>query len=242
LVFGRTEGIPNSVKVAYTGLNLPPGKAKYDDGYLNDLAVKFKPAKSAPYYFEFLPDDYETSQAIAIAANNLLDLLILDMEKIENILMRMDDANGKSVLDKCLAHLESEKPLCDFPLSDTEKVLVKRFGLSSSKPTRVFEAPCTDVNQVCSAILEKAGMMFFYTLNKQEVHAWLVEKGTNAVTCAGQIHSDLARGFIKAELISCDDMLAAHSLQDARSKNLTKLVDDDYIIPQNTILEIRFNV
>ena len=62
------------------------------------------------------------------------------------------------------------------------------------------------------------------------------------LTCAEQIHSDLARGFIKAELISCDDMLASHSLQDARSKDLTKLVDEDCIIPENTILEIRFNV
>ena len=230
------------MKVAYTGLELPSGKVKYDDRYLIDLAAKFKPAKSAPYYFELLIDDYEASQAIAIAASSLLDLLILDMETIEKRQTRVDDENEKSVLDKCLTHLEAEKPLCDLPLDYSEEALVKGFGLMSSKPTIVFEDISLDVNQVCSAILGKAGMMFFYTLNKQEVHAWLVEKGTNAVTCAGQIHSDLATGFIKAELISCDDMLAAHSLQDARSKNLTKLVDQDYIIPENTILEIRFNV
>lgn len=230
------------MKVAYTGLELPPGSVKYDDGYLSELAAKFKPAKSAPYYFEFLPDDYATSQAIAIAADELLDLLILDIERIENISIGMDDANAKAVLDKCLAHLETEMPLCNLSLDDCEKAIVNGFGLASSKPTVVFEAPCTDVSQVCDAVLEKAGMMFFYTLNKQEAHAWLVEKGTDAVTCAGKIHSDLARGFIKAELVSCDDMLASHSLQDARSKNLTNLVDEDYIIPENTILEVRFNV
>lgn len=230
------------MKVAYTGLDLPPGAVKYDDRYLSELAAKFKPAKSAPYYFEFLPDDYESSQAVAIADDNLLDLLILDIEKIENILMRMNDANVKSALDKCLTHLETESPLCNLPLDDSEKVVVNGFGLVSSKPTVIFEASCTDVNQVCSSILEKAEMMFFYTLNKQEVHAWLVEKGTDAVACAEQIHSDLARGFIKAELISCDDMLASHSLQDARSKDLTKLVDEDCIVPENTVLEIRFNV
>ena len=230
------------MKIAYTGLDLPPGAVKYDDGYLSELAAKFKPAKSAPYYFEFLPYDYETSQAIAIAADELLDLLILDMERIENLLMRTKDENIKSVFDKCLTHLETEKLLCDLVLDDSEKVIVNGFGLASCKPTVVFETPRTTVNQVCAAIMEKAGMMFFYTLNKQEVHAWLIEKGTNAVTCAEQIHSDLARGFIKAELISCDDMLASHSMQDARSKNLTRLVDKDYIIPENTVLEIRFNV
>jgi len=230
------------LKVAYTGLDLPPGKVKYDDGYLSELAAKFKPTKSAPYYFEFLPDDYETSHAIVIASDELLDLLIPDIERIENLLIRLDDANAKPVLDKCLAHLEAEMPLCDLPLEDSEKAIVNGYGLLSSKPTVAFEAPFTDVNQVCDAILDKAGMMFFYTLNKQEVHAWLVEKGTDAVTCAGQIHSDLARGFIKAELVSCDDMLESHSLQDARSKNLTNLVGEDYIIPENTILEVRFNV
>ena len=230
------------MKVAYTGLELPPGKVKYDDGYLSELAAKFKPTKSAPYYFEFLPDEYETSHAIVIASDELLDFLILDIERIEHVLVGMDDAKSKSVLDKCLTHLETESPLCNLSLDDSEKVLVNGFGLASFKPTVVFEPPCTDVNQVCDAILEKAGMMFFYTLNNQEAHAWLVEKGTDAVTCAGQIHSDLARGFIKAELVSCDDMLASHSLQDARSKNLTNLVDEDYIIPENTILEVRFNV
>ena len=230
------------MKVAYTGLELPPGAVKYNDRYLSELAAKFKPAKSAPYYFEFLPDDYETSHAIAIATDDLLDLLILDIEKIENILMGMSGEDMRSILDRCLAHLEAEMPLCNLSLDDSEEAIVNSFGLLSAKPTVVFEAPCTEVNQVCDAILEKAGMMFFYTLNKQEAHAWLVEKGTDAVTCAGKIHSDLARGFIKAELISCDDILASHSLQDARSKNLTKLVDEDYIIPENTILEVRFNV
>jgi hypothetical protein len=90
--------------------------------------------------------------------------------------------------------------------------------------------------------MEKAGMMFFYTVGKQEVHAWLVEKDTDAVTCAEKIHSDLARGFIKAELVRCEDMMTTHNMQDARSKNLTKLVDRDYVIPTNSILDIRFNV
>ena len=84
-------------------------------------------------------------------------------------------------------------------------------------------------------------MMFFYTAGKEEVHAWLVEKDTGAATCAGKIHTDLSRGFIKAELVSCEDMMTAHNMQDARSRKLTKLVDRDYVIPMNSILDIRFN-
>ena len=85
-------------------------------------------------------------------------------------------------------------------------------------------------------------MMFFYTVGKDEVHAWLVEKNTDAVTCAGKIHSDLSRGFIKAELLSFEDMMAAHNMQDARARKLTRLVDRDHAIPINSILDIQFNV
>ena len=70
----------------------------------------------------------------------------------------------------------------------------------------------------------------------------MVKVGSDALTCADKIHTDLARGFIKAELVSHNDIMTAHNLQDARTKGLTKLVDGDYIIPENTIIDIRFNV
>jgi len=230
------------VKIAYTGLDLPQGKVKYNDQIFVDLAEKFQPAKTSPYYFEFLLDDYDAASAIAIANDSLLDLLILDMEKIESRLTRAEDETEKAVLGKCLAHLEDEKPICDLILEESERAIVNALGLLSFKPTAVFEDTLLDTDLVCRAVMEKAGMMFFYTVGKQEVHAWLVNKGVDAVTCAGEIHSDLARGFIKAELVSCKDILAVHSLQDARSKDLTTLVDRDYVIPENTILDIRFNV
>ncbi len=230
------------MKIAYTGLNLPQGKIKYNDEIFVGLAEKFQPDKVSPYYFEFLPDDYESADIIAIAYENVLDLLIPDMEKIEGRLSRTEDSSEKEVLKKCMAQLEDQKPICDLSLDNTEGVIVKAFGLLSFTPTLVYEDTSQDANIVCRDGMEKAGMMFFYTVGKQEVHAWLVEKDTDAVTCAGKIHSDLARGFIKAELVSCEDMMKVHNLQDARSKKLSKLVDRDYIIPMNSILDIRFNV
>ena len=153
-----------------------------------------------------------------------------------------EDPAEKGVLEKCLAHLEDEKPICDLSLDVNERAIVNALGPLSFKPTVVFEDTSPDANVVCRAVMEKAGIMFFYTAGKEEVHAWMVKKGTDAVTCAGKIHSDLARGFIKAELVSYGDMLTVHNIQDARSKGLTKLVDRNYIIQENTILEIRFNV
>jgi ribosome-binding ATPase YchF (GTP1/OBG family) len=230
------------MKIAYTGLNLQEGKVKYNDRVFVAFAEKFQPAKLSPYYFEFLLENYEAADAIAIASDRVLDLLILDIDKIEGRLSRVEGPAEKDVLGKCLAHLEEQKPLCDLSLDVSEHAIVKALGPLSFKPTVVVEDTSLDANVVCRAVMEKAGMMFFYTVGKQEVHAWIVKKGTDAVTCAGKIHSDLARGFIKAELISYDNMMTAHSMQDARTKGLTMLVDRDYVIPENTVLEIRFNV
>ncbi|RJQ28264.1 DUF933 domain-containing protein [Candidatus Parcubacteria bacterium] len=230
------------MKIAYTGLNLPEGKIKYNDEIFMSLAEKFQPAKLSPYYFEFLPKDYESADIIAIADEHVLDLLILDMEKIEGRLSRTEDPSEKEVLKKCLSQLEDQKPICDLLLDNSERAIVNALGPLSFKPTLVCKDTSPDANDVCRDGMEKAGMMFFYTVGKQEVHAWLVEKDTDAVTCAGKIHSDLARGFIKAELVSFEDIMTVHSMQDARSKGLTKLVDRDYIVPANTILDIRFNV
>jgi len=230
------------MKIAYTRLNLPPGKIKYNDGIFVGLVEKFQPAKVSPYYFEFLPNDYEAADVIAIANEYVLDLLILDMEKIEGRLSRTEDPFEKGVLEKCLAQLEDQKPICDLSLDNTERTIIKALRLLSFTPTLVYQDISPDAHIVCRDGMEKAGMRFFYTVGKQEVHAWLVEKDADAVTCAGKIHSDLARGFVKAELVSCEDMMTVHNMQDARSKKLTTLVDRDYVIPMNSILDIRFNV
>ncbi|MBU1948809.1 MAG: DUF933 domain-containing protein, partial [Candidatus Eisenbacteria bacterium] len=195
-----------------------------------------------PYYFELLAGDYNKAYGIAIADTSILDLLIDDIEKIENRLSRAEESEEKAILEKCLVHLGNEKPICDMVLDANERAYVSKLAPTSFKPTLVAIETATDASAVCRALMDKAGLMFYYTVGKQEVHAWLVEKGSTAVTCAGKIHSDLARGFIKAEVVSCEDMMTCHNMNDARSKGCTKLVDRDYVIPENSILDIRFNV
>ena len=230
------------MKIAYTGLNLPQGKIKFNDEILLELVKKFQPKKMSPYYFEFFPDDYELADVIMINSECLLDLLILDIEKIEGRLTRTEEPFEKEVLEKSLVQLDEQKPICDLRWDDTEQAVIKALGLLSLTPTLVYDETSADMKLICRDGMKKASMMFFYTVGKQEVRAWLVEEETNAATCAGKIHSDLARGFIKAEIVSYEDIMKVHSMQDARSKELTKLVGHDYVVPVNSILEIRFNV
>jgi ribosome-binding ATPase YchF (GTP1/OBG family) len=125
--------------------------------------------------------------------------------------------------------------------SDEELTLLKTLAPLSLKPT-VIAASQPEINDAIEQVLHKAGIVFFYTADKKEVHAWPVKENSDIVTCAGKIHSDLARGFIKAEIVSYEDLMSVYNWQEARTKGLVRLVDRDYTIREGDVIEIRFNV
>lgn len=86
------------------------------------------------------------------------------------------------------------------------------------------------------------GLQSFFTVGEDEVRAWTIEKGTNAVTAAGKIHSDLARGFIRAECFNYSDLMAHGSEKALREKGLFRLEGKEYPVKDGDILNIRFNV
>jgi ribosome-binding ATPase len=229
------------MKIGFAGFDLPEGKIKYQDEKVAALEEKFSPQKVTPFYAELVQDDFLNCQAIFIARESILDLLILDMEKMETRRDRTEDATEKQLLNRCLEYLEQEKPLCEVEFSEEELAILRPLAPLSLKPTMVA-AEQPEVNDVIDAVLQKAGVVFFYTADKKEVHAWPVKKDADIVTCAGKIHSDLARGFIKADIVSYQDLLKVYNMQEARSKGLVRLVDRDYAIRPGDIVEIRFNI
>nr|VFK50333.1 MAG: Protein of unknown function (DUF933) [Candidatus Kentron sp. TC]VFK62651.1 MAG: Protein of unknown function (DUF933) [Candidatus Kentron sp. TC] len=233
------------MRIAVTGLDLPEGKVKYEDAVMSALADKFLPKKITPYYFEFLHDDYASANIIVIARHRILDLLIHDLEKVETRRDRTADPDERRVLDRVLGDLEREIPVCAMQREKHEEPYIRALSPLSFKPTLLIDVESSGANtpsEIISEAMAVANLMFFYTAGKKEVRAWLVDRGTSAQGCAGKIHSDLAQGFVKAEIVSADDLLECHSMQDARQRNLTRLVDRDSVIPKNTVLEIRFNV
>ncbi|HOK04484.1 MAG TPA: DUF933 domain-containing protein [Victivallales bacterium] len=230
------------MKFSFYHLNLPEGKVKYNDPILLDLEKKFSPKKFTPYFAEFVKESFEKSDAIAIFADSILDLLIEDIEKLETRFERTDDPKEKELIRKSLAHLEKEKPLCDLSISSDEEKIMNMIAPLSWKPTLPLNEKEPNVNELIRKLLDKAGYSFFYTAGKQEVRSWLIKKGSDIVSCAGKIHTDLAKGFIKADVVNYSDFKDLHNLQEARSKGVVKLVDRDYIIQEGDIIEIRFNV
>lgn len=98
------------------------------------------------------------------------------------------------------------------------------------------------LNRVIRLSYDLLGLHSFFTVGEDEVRAWTIPVGATAVEAAGVIHSDLARGFIRAEVISYDDLIAAGSLAAARQHGLIRLEGKDYVVQNGDVLNIRFNV
>lgn len=98
------------------------------------------------------------------------------------------------------------------------------------------------VDQLIKSAYHLLGLMSFLTAGEKEVRAWTIPQGTRAQTAAGTIHSDIERGFIRAEIVSYNDLIAAGSYAIAREKGLLRLEGKDYIMQEGDVVHFRFNV
>ena len=96
--------------------------------------------------------------------------------------------------------------------------------------------------RLISAAYQTLGVMSFFTVGEDEVRAWTVPQGVNAVTAAGRIHSDLARGFIRAEVMAFDDLITAGTWDAAKAANKLRLEGKEYPVKDGDILHVRFKV
>jgi GTP-binding protein YchF len=97
-------------------------------------------------------------------------------------------------------------------------------------------------HRVIRAAYTLLGLDSFFTVGEDECRAWTIRRGTPARKAAGVIHSDLERGFIRAEVVGYDDLLECGSLAKAREKGLLRLEGKDYPVMDGEIVHVRFNV
>ncbi len=229
------------MKIATFGLSIDPGKYKYSCEWFEKLVKKFSPKKLSPYTIEFIGEDFAKADAIVFDANKKLDFVFLDLEKIENRLTRISDDKEKKFLEKIQGLLEAENLLCDQNFTEEEKNFLKSLSPLTYKPC-VGKTELGDMNVLIDEVLKKSGMMLFYTAGEKEVHAWELKAGSTILEAAGKIHTDLARGFIKGEVISCKDLDSFHNFAEARARGFAKNVDRDYVMEEGSIIEIKFSV
>lgn len=115
--------------------------------------------------------------------------------------------------------------------TDDKKEMLEALGLEES-----------GLDKVIKASYDLLGLMSFLTAGEPEVRAWTIKKGTKAPEAAGKIHSDIERGFIRAEIVSYDDLIREGSMNAVREKGLLRSEGKEYIMQDGDIVLFRFNV
>ncbi len=137
-------------------------------------------------------------------------------------------AKAKSGIITLCGELEMELTQLD---NDAAKGFRAEFGITESGLDRIIKLS-----------YELLGLISFFTTASDEVKAWSIPKGTTAIKAAGKIHSDMERGFIRAEVISYHDLMKCGSLAEAHKKGLLRLEGKSYIVQDGDVITFLFNV
>jgi hypothetical protein len=98
------------------------------------------------------------------------------------------------------------------------------------------------LNRMIRLSYDLLGLESFFTVGPDECRAWTVRQGATAPEAAGEIHTDLQKGFIRAEVISYNELVALGGLQEAKHHGKLRLEGKDYIVKDGDIINIRFNI
>ena len=91
-------------------------------------------------------------------------------------------------------------------------------------------------------LMDVSGQFLFFTAGDKEVRSWLLRKGASAHEAAGNIHTDMARGFIRAETMRSEDLIRTGSEREMKAQNLVRQEPKDYVVQDGDIMLIRFSV
>ena len=149
-----------------------------------------------------------------------------------------DEEMVKQVKDYAAKEHAEVIPLC-------VKIEEELSGLEDSDKKEMLEALGLEesgLDKLIKKSYDLLGLMSFLTAGETEVRAWTITKGTKAPQAAGKIHSDFERGFIKAEVVSYDDLMKEGSMLAAKEKGLVRQEGKEYVMQDGDIVVFKFNV
>ena len=149
-----------------------------------------------------------------------------------------NDENVKKVKEYALKENAEVIPLC-------VKIEEELSGLDDNDKKEMLESLGLEesgLDKVIKKSYDLLGLMSFLTAGEPEVRAWTIKKGTKAPQAAGKIHSDIERGFIKAEVVSFEDLMKEGSMLAAKEKGLVRQEGKEYVMQDGDIVVFKFNV
>ena len=213
----------------------PPAEAAWLQQLADHLSTG-KPARS----FDFDPADTEqqtvlhemgllSAKPVLYACNVGEDDL---MEGIENnkyvpLVAARAKEEGARYIPICA---KTEEDIADYS-PEEKKAFLAEMGIEAS-----------GLDNLITASYDLLGLISFLTDGKKECRAWTIRKGTKAPQAAGKIHSDFERGFIRAEVVSYEDLMACGTMAAAREKGLIRSEGKEYVVQDGDIILFRFNV
>ncbi|MBR3422353.1 MAG: redox-regulated ATPase YchF [Ruminococcus sp.] len=235
LIFSDIEMVDRRIDRA---MKAAKGDKKYlaEVDFLKRLKAHLEEGKSARG-FDFTDEERElikstpllSAKPVIYAANLSEDDFVNNIETNENYqqVRKLAEEEHSAVLPIC-AQTEAEIAEMD---DEDKKMFLAELGLEVSGLNRIIKEGY--------ALL---GLISYLTAGKPEVRAWTIKKGTKAPQAAGKIHTDFEKGFIRAEVISFDDLMACGSMAAAKEKGLVRLEGKEYVMQDGDIVLFRFNV
>ena len=187
-------------------------------------------------------DQVSDTDAILVSAEAKADLILKDLEFVETRLGRDPLPAEQAALEKIKGLLEAEQLLCASTLTTEDLQAVAAHHFFTSKPVSV--AAPDDFKNPDALLLRafrEAGYISFLTVGGKENRAWPIRRGISALEAAGTIHTDLQKGFIRAEIISYDDFVSAGGETQAKRAGKQRLETKQYVMQDYDLVNFRFN-
>src|SRR5688572_25868129 len=182
------------------------------------------------------------ADVILTTRDGLPDLLLKDLEFIEARMGRNPPDAEKAVLQKIQGHLESERTMREASLSAEDLAIVAAHGFFTNKPVVVATADeLQDPDALLVRAFRESGYICFLTVGGKENRAWPIPKGHTAWEAAASIHSDLQKGFIRAEIISFEDFIQAGGETQAKRAGKQRLETKTYVMQDYDVVNFRFS-
>ena len=234
LIFADMETIEKRLDRAKKQLKADK-KVQIEIDLLEKIKQTLEAGKSART-MEFSQEEKELlKDTYLLTLKPILYIANVSEEQLENA---ENDTNVQKVKQYATAENASVIPLC-------VKIEEELAGLEDSDKQEMLEALGLEesgLDKVIKASYDLLGLMSFLTAGEPEVRAWTIKKGTKAPSAAGKIHTDIERGFIRAEVVSYDDLIKEGSMNAVKEKGLLRSEGKEYIMQDGDIVLFRFNV
>jgi ribosome-binding ATPase YchF (GTP1/OBG family) len=225
------------MKIAIVGLEFRAGKAALKDPRLDTVQKLTKCPTKTPIQVELVGENaLGEADGIVCTEDKKLDLIVHDLEIIEKRLTQAPSAHCEEVK----AALEKSSLLASAGLSPDALKAIADTNLVTIKP--VFIVPeGASVDAVLFAAYTAFGSASFFTgAGTKDARAWSIKQGASAYEAAGKIHSDIQKGFIRAEVIHYDDFVKAGGIHEAQNQNLKSSQGKEYSVQDGDWITFQF--